>query len=90
MVRNGKPKKGSKSDGMSCSKDGCGAYATGGGEKAGQSMSRNPQNVGGAKGLSMKPRYSSKVVNKEAAARKMEKTRSKMASSAPKLNRNKF
>lgn len=75
-MSNGDPKKKKGSDDAVkvCSKDnpaGCGAYAGGG-------QATNAQNTGGAKGLSSKPQYASKVVSKKEAekrAKEMEKIR---------------
>lgn len=63
--------------GMSCSKDGCGAV------KTNSSVGTNRQNSMGAKGLSSRPQYSSRVVSPKQAekrAKKMAQIRSSAAS----------
>ncbi len=85
---NGKPKKKTTegaNQGMSCSKDGCGAV------KTNSSVGTNRQNAAGAKGLSSRPQYGSKVVTPRQAEKRAQKM-AKIRSSAPsgKSNRDKF
>lgn len=56
-----KKSKGGEGEGMSCSKEGCGAYNSGSG-RSGVGQKTNRQNKGGAKGLSMKAKYSKNVI----------------------------
>ena len=62
-----KPKRGRRGGGgkdqevsMSCSKDGCATYNTGGRSRVGEKTNR--QNKGGAKGLSTRAQYSKQVL----------------------------
>lgn len=86
-----RPKKGKdKGEGMSCSKEGCGAYNSGSG-RSGVGQKTNRQNKGGAGGLSMKAQYSKKIVNKEKEAKKMEKIRTEIKkANTPKKLKAKF
>ena len=94
-MSNGGPKRPKKNKGgegqdMSCSKDGCATYNTGGG-KSNVGRETNRQNVGGAKGLSTKAQYKSKVVNKEKEAKRMEKIRTEIKkANTPKKMKAKF
>jgi len=85
-----KKSKGGEGEGMSCSKEGCGAYNSGSG-RSGVGEKTNRQNKGGAKGLSMKAQYSKKIVNKEKEAKKMEKIRTEIKkANTPKKMKAKF
>lgn len=55
-----KNKGGEKGPDMSCSKDGCATYNTGGRSRVGEKTNR--QNKGGAKGLSTRAQYSKQVL----------------------------
>lgn len=86
-----RPKKSKdKGEGMSCSKEGCGAYNSGSG-RSGVGEKTNRQNKGGAGGLSMKAQYKHKIVNKEKEAKKMEKIRTEIKkANTPKKMKAKF
>lgn len=56
-----KKSKGGEGEGMSCSKEGCGAYNSGSG-RSGVGQKTNRQNKGGAKGLSTRAQYSKQVL----------------------------
>lgn len=93
-MSNGGPKRPKKSkdkgEGMSCSKEGCGAYNSGSG-RSGVGEKTNRQNKGGAGGLSMKAQYKHKIVNKEKEAKKMEKIRTEIKkANTPKKLKAKF
>jgi len=79
-----RPKKGrsgEKGQDMSCSKDGCATFNTGGG-KSNVGRETNRQNKGGAKGLSMKAKYSKQVLN-ERQIRRAQKENEKIRAKAP-------
>lgn len=81
---------GEKGQDMSCSKDGCATFNTGGG-KSNVGRETNRQNKGGAKGLSTRSQYSKKIVNKEKEAKKMEKIRTEIKkANTPKKMKAKF
>jgi len=93
---NNGPKRPKKNNGggqevsMSCSEHGCSAYDSGSG-RSGVGQQTNRQNRGGAKGLSTKAQYKSKVVNKEKEAKKMEKIRADIKkANTPKKLKSKF
>lgn len=93
-ISNGGPKRPKKGkdggEGMSCSKEGCGAYNSGSG-RSGVGQQTNRQNKGGAGGLSTKAQYSKKVVNKEKEAKKMERIRTDIKkANTPKKMKAKF
>jgi len=70
---------------MSCSEHGCGAM------EAGSSSNTNRQNKGGAKGLSSKPQYASKVMSKKEADKRAVKFAENRAKAAqPKKMKAKF
>lgn len=81
-----RPKKGrggEKGQDMSCSKDGCATYNTGGG-KSNVGRETNRQNKGGAKGLSTRAQYSKKVLKTGSRAEKRwEKKIAKVKANAP-------
>jgi hypothetical protein len=90
MADRKRPKKSGDGEGMSCSKEGCGAYNSGSG-RSGVGEKTNRQNKGGAKGLSSRPQYASKIVNKERAAKKMERVRADIKkANTPKKMKAKF
>ncbi len=77
-------------EGMSCSKEGCGAYNSGSG-RSGVGEKTNRQNKGGAKGLSSRPQYASRVMSKKQADKRAVKLAEKRAKAAqPKKMKAKF
>jgi hypothetical protein len=88
-----RPKKngGDKGPDMSCSKDGCATFNTGGG-KSNVGRETNRQNKGGAKGLSMRPKYQKNIIKpgslkEKRHKRSLEKVR---AAAQPKKLKSKF
>jgi hypothetical protein len=89
-----RPKKGrsgEKGQDMSCSKDGCATFNTGGG-KSNVGRETNRQNKGGAKGLSMRPKYQKNIIKpgslkEKRHKRSLEKVR---AAAQPKKLKSKF
>jgi hypothetical protein len=78
-------------EGMSCSKEGCGAYNSGSG-RSGVGEKTNRQNKGGAKGLSMRPKYQKNIIKpgslkEKRHKRSLEKVR---AAAQPKKLKSKF
>ena len=92
MADRKRPKKsnGGEGEGMSCSKEGCGAYNSGSG-RSGVGQKTNRQNKGGAKGLSSRPQYASKVMSKKQADKRAVKFAENRAKAAqPKKMKAKF
>lgn len=84
-----KPKRGRRGGGgkdqevsMSCSKDGCATFNTGGG-KSNVGRETNRQNKGGAKGLSGRPQLARGRVLNERQANKARKEKEKIRAAAP-------
>ncbi len=85
-----KKNKSKEGEGMSCSKEGCGAYNSGSG-RSGVGEKTNRQNKGGAKGLSSKPQYASRVMSKKEADKRAVKFAENRAKAAqPKKMKAKF
>lgn len=90
MADRKRPKKNGDGEGMSCSKEGCGAYNSGSG-RSGVGEKTNRQNKGGAKGLSSRPQYASKVMSKKQADKRAVKLAENRAKAAqPKKMKAKF
>jgi hypothetical protein len=84
-----KTKSGDQEVSMECSKDGCGTFNSGGRSRVGEKTNR--QNKGGAKGLSSKPQYASKVMSKKEADKRAVKFAENRAKAAqPKKMKAKF
>jgi len=86
-----KSKGGGQEVSMECSKDGCATFNTGGG-KSNVGRQTNRQNKGGAKGLSMRPKYQKNIIKpgslkEKRHKRSLEKVR---AAAQPKKLKSKF